>query len=124
MRCFRNLSIKRKLITIIMLTSGVALLLACSAFVIYELLMYRVIMTRELSTIAQIVSETSTAALAFNDQRAARETLAVLKAEPRIVAGCIYTSDGRVFAKYVRGSKPAHVSAPGEDANPDFSPRG
>ena len=59
---FRDLSIKRKLTLVIMLTSTAALLLACGAFVAYELLTFRDVMTQELETLAGIISENSTAA--------------------------------------------------------------
>ena len=102
MMILRNLSIKRKLVAIIMFTSSVALLLACTAFMLYELATYRSTITRELSTIADIVSESTKAAIAFDDPSAAAETLAALLGEPRIVSGCIYTKEGEIFACYIR----------------------
>ena len=41
MSLFKNLSLQRKLTAIIMLTSCIALLLACAAFVGYELFTFR-----------------------------------------------------------------------------------
>jgi hypothetical protein len=95
MQFLRDISIKRKLIGIIMATSTVALMLACSTFLAYELVTYRSTVTQQLTTLAQIVAESSTAALAFDDRRSAGETLAALRAEPNLVAACIYTKDGR-----------------------------
>ena len=103
MQTFRDISIKRKLIGIIMVTSTVALMLACSTFLAYELVTYRKTVTQQLTTLAQIVAQSSTAALAFDDRRSASETLAALRAEPNLVAACIYTKDGRPFAAFVRG---------------------
>ena len=103
MRAFRDISIKSKLIAIIMLTSTVALMLACSMFLGYELITYRKTATRQLATLAQVVADNSTAALAFEDQRSARETLAALRAEPDLAAACLYTKDGRPFAVFLRG---------------------
>lgn len=102
MRVFRDLSIKRKLTLVIMLTSSIALLLACAAFVIYDLVTVRRAMTRSLSILAEIVGANSTAALSFNDQNSAKEVLAALSAEQHIVSACIYTKDGKSFAKYTR----------------------
>jgi signal transduction histidine kinase/CheY-like chemotaxis protein len=102
MRAFRDISIKRKMIGIIMATSTVALMLACSTFLAYELVTYRSTVTQQLTTLAQIVAESSTAALAFDDRRAARETLAALRAEPNLVAACIYTKNGQPFATFLR----------------------
>jgi len=103
MRAFRDLSIKRKLIAIIMLTSTVALLLACSAFLAFEAVTYRETIARRMSAVAQIVAGNSTAALAFDDRRAAAEILAALRTDPSIVSACIYTKDGRPFAAFLHG---------------------
>ncbi len=93
LRTFRDVSIKRKLTLIIMLTSSVALLLAGTAFGTYELIMFRRAMTSHLLTLAEIIGANNTAALAFNDQSAARETLTALSAEPHIVSATIYARD-------------------------------
>jgi signal transduction histidine kinase len=98
----RNVSLKRKLTVIIMLTSGVALLLACVAFVYYERNVFRDSMVRDLTFKADVIGSQSTAALKFNDPKAALEILNKLPTEKHIVAGCIYTRNGKVFAKYQR----------------------
>ncbi len=103
MPAFRNLSIRRKLIGITMVTSTVALVLACSTFLAYELVTYRTTATRQLTTLARIVAGNITASLSFDDRRSANETLSALRAEPNLVAACIYTKDGRPFAVFLRG---------------------
>ena len=113
MPIFRDISIKRKLTLIIMLTSTFALLLACMAFVMYDLIAFRHAMARELSILAEIIGANSTAALSFDHQRAAEEILAALSAEQHIVSACIYAQDGRVFAKYHRGEVNKGFSPPG-----------
>jgi len=102
MRLFQDLSIKRKLTAIIMVISTVALLLSCVAFITYDLLMLRQTMKRDLSVLAGIIGSNSTAALAFDDQNAARETLSALSAEPHVVSACVYSKNGKPFAKYLR----------------------
>ena len=100
MQNFRDLPINRKLMLIIMLTSTAALLLACTAFVIYDIKTFRDAMVDELSSLAEIVGANSTAALTFDDQGAAEEILASLRAKPHIVFACIFAADGSLFAKY------------------------
>src|SRR5438477_12492205 len=100
MKRFQNASIQRKQTSIIMLTCCAALLMACASFVGYELLTFRKEMTRNVTTLAEIIGNNSTAALDFNDNKAAEETLAALRAEPNIVAACLYTRSGQVFARY------------------------
>ena len=85
----RDAPIRRKLMAIMLLTSGLVLLLTCAAFLGYELLTFRATAVRELSTIGQIVAANSTAALAFRNSDDAREVLAALKAEPSIVAATL-----------------------------------
>ncbi len=86
-----------------MMTTTVALMLACSAFLTYEAVTYRKTATRQLTTLAQILAEGSPAMLTFNDRRAANEMLAALRPDPNLVAACLYTRDGRPFAAFVRG---------------------
>src|SRR5436190_17395630 len=108
MRIFKEVSIQRKQTLIIMVISAAALLLACGAFVIYDAVTFRNSMVSNLATLAEIVGKNCTAALAFNDQTVAEETLNALRAEPHIVAACVYKQNGKSFAKYTRlGSKEA-----------------
>src|SRR2546426_585812 len=112
MRAFRDLSIRRKLTLIIMLTSSVALLLACAAFVSYDLYTFRQAKVHDLATLAEIIGSNSTAALTFGDSNSAQEILGALSANQHIAAACIYMGDGRVFAKYLRGDPSARFSPP------------
>jgi signal transduction histidine kinase/ActR/RegA family two-component response regulator len=103
----RDISIKRKLTLIIMVASTVAVLLVSCGFVAYELTTYRQVMTRDLSTLAEVIGNQSTAALAYDDRAAAEEILSALNAKKRIVAAGLYR-DGRLFAQY-----PARPAAAG-----------
>jgi PAS domain S-box-containing protein len=112
----RDTPIRRKLMTIILLTSGLVLLLTCAAFLVYELVTFRQTAVRELSTLGRIVAANSTAALAFQNPDDAGETLAALQAEPQIVAATLYDGGGRLFAHYP-DSLPADAApgTPGPD---------
>lgn len=83
-----------------MLTSSGALVLAGAGFATYEIVLFREGMIRELSVEAEIIGRNSTAALTYGDRSSANEALAALRAEPHIVSACIYSPDGRVFARY------------------------
>lgn len=100
MRSFRDISMKHKLTAIIMLTSTIVLFLASGAFVTNTVVTFRRSMVEKLSALADVIGSNSTAALAFNDQESANETLSALEAEPHITLACIYTEDGKVFAEY------------------------
>lgn len=96
----RNIPIRRRLMTIMLLTSGLVLLLTCAAFLGYEALTFRGTAIRQLSTLGQITALNSTAALAFQNADDARETLAPLRVEPNILSAVLYDARGRVFARY------------------------
>ncbi|MGA3025421.1 MAG: ATP-binding protein [Bryobacteraceae bacterium] len=101
---------------IIMVTNAAALLLAGLGIVGSDLFLFRRYLERDLSALARIVADNSTAALAFDDPRAATETLAALRARPHLVAACIYRPDGTALAKYSRRDAPsACPSAAGQD---------
>jgi hypothetical protein len=96
----RDAPIRRKLMRIMLLTSGLVLLLTCAAFLSYELLTFRQTAVRELSTVGRLIAANSTASLAFQNPDDEREVMAALKAEPNIVAAALYDADGRLFAVY------------------------
>src|SRR6185295_19062724 len=114
MRAFRNIPIRRKLTAIIMLTSSIALLVACAVFVAYDQVAMRTAMTRNLSAVAQMVGANSTAALTFGDQTSAEEILASLRAEPQVVSACIYSEHKTPFASYVRGDSAENFRPPAD----------
>ena len=53
----RDLSIKHKLTRLIMLTTGIALTLACVALVGYDMVTYRATLIRSLSILTEVVSD-------------------------------------------------------------------
>src|SRR2546428_7556894 len=95
-------SISRKLTWMNMLVSGAALLLACAAFIAFDMITFRQAMLRNLSTQAQIIGSNSVSALLFNDPQSAENTLLALKAAPNILSAQVYTPAGRPFATYSR----------------------
>lgn len=117
MRALRDVPIKRKLIIINTVTSGVTLLLACLAFMAYELVVFRESMISDLSTTAAIVGSNSAAALTFDDTASAEQTLRSLQTHPHIVSAAVYGSDDKVFARYRRPGPASAFEprAPGAD---------
>lgn len=98
----RDCSIKKKLTLMNMLVSGTTLLLACMAFGVYELTMFRSSTVQNLSIQAQIAGANSASALLFNDAKSAVNTLSALKAAHTVLSAGIYTLDGEPFAVYRR----------------------
>jgi signal transduction histidine kinase/CheY-like chemotaxis protein len=100
-----NLSIKRKLILMTMLTSSMALFLSSASFLIYDLMSFRHLLTQDLTTQAEIIGYNSAAAIAFGDESAASATLSALTAKGDIVAAALYSPKGKMFAHYFRGRR-------------------
>ena len=102
MLSLRDIPIKQKLMIIIMATTTAALLLAGAGIVASDAFLFRSYLQRDLSGLARMAADNSTAALEFDDRQVAAETLAALRARTHLVSACIYKSDGTVFAKYTR----------------------
>ena len=111
---FRDTPIRRKLMVILMLISGVVVLLTGGAFVGNELLTFKDKAFQGLTTLGVIIASNSTASLAFDNNADATEVLSALKARPQIVAAALYDRNGRLFARY-----PATAAATSFRTSPD-----
>jgi diguanylate cyclase (GGDEF)-like protein len=110
---FQELPISRKLMLIIMGTCAVALVATAVGLVTYELLTFRDDVTRDLSTIAEVMAVNTSAALYFEVPDSAEEILRVLDGRAHVNAACLYTAGGDIFASFVRaGSGSACPAAP------------
>jgi len=107
-----NRSITKKLTRMNMLVSGAALLIACVAFVAYDLVTFRQAMVYNLSIQAQMAGSNSVSPLLFNDPQAAENTLSALTAAPNVISAGIYTVDGRPFATYWRDAHGQTLTLP------------
>jgi signal transduction histidine kinase len=99
----RNLSIPNKIVAIITIISAAALLLASGAVIAYDFIAARRDLRASTEIVARIVADNTTAAVSFNDQGAAADTLNSLRSEPSIVDSCIYTPAG-LFAEHTVAS--------------------
>jgi signal transduction histidine kinase/DNA-binding NarL/FixJ family response regulator len=108
----QNLSIKRKLTLITMLTSSAALVLSAFSFLIYDLISFRHLLIQDLMTQAEIIGYNSAGAMEFKDVSAATATLAALTAKEDIVSAVLYGRDYKAFAYYSRGNIAAPAVVP------------
>lgn len=95
-------SIRRKLLSLIMLVSGLALLLSGLAFVSYDWMVIKKDMDRNLQALTEIIGNNSAAALVSRDAAGAWRTLKGLEARKEIEAACLYDSNNQIFTKYHR----------------------
>lgn len=113
--------IRKKLMRIVLVTSGVVLLLTCASFFGYEFFTYRETAKHELGTIGKIIANNSSGSVAFLSYEDANEVLQAMHNEKDIVAACLYDKDGNVFVKYPAkfppSSIPLHPKAEGYEFN-------
>ena len=102
MRKFQNLPIKWKLTLAMLLTSVVAVLLLGSALFLAGMLHMRNLQVQETAGLAVIVGGNCAGALENRDVKAAQKELGQIAANPTIEDACLYTTDGRLLARYTR----------------------
>ena len=100
-------SIRSRLIAMMLLSSVVALLAASVTIFAVEGERAKQVLNDELSVIANLVGNHSTAALSFVDQATAQESLASLAGMPNIEAACLLDENKAIFVSYHRPDAPA-----------------
>ncbi|MGK5051303.1 ATP-binding protein [Janthinobacterium sp. RB2P8] len=111
-------SIRHKLMSVVLLTTLVALVISLGTIVVYDLRAYHRNLVADISTQAELLGHMSSAALAFDDERLALENLNLMRIRPRVSAGALYKADGSLFASYRAnqsvGELPAKAGKEGE----------
>lgn len=108
-------TVRGKLMRVVLLTTLIALCFAGIAMLTVDLTRYQKSWASDLSTEASILAVSIAPALAFNDHEAAVRNLSALKARPRVVAAALYSTDGTVYASFVRdGALPIPSQPPPE----------
>ena len=111
-QAFQNLGISSKLRVVIVASSVFTLLLASVSVLTFQWWNIRQEVSRDLLVQSQILASNSTAALKFQDEKAAAEMLAALKANPHVLSGSLFQSDGKLLARHGDAtSSPAKLSA-------------
>jgi signal transduction histidine kinase/CheY-like chemotaxis protein/HPt (histidine-containing phosphotransfer) domain-containing protein len=102
MHLITDRSIRGKLMWISMLTSTVAVILACVAFGLYEMINYRHQMTRDLSVLTQMIEEEQAAGRQLSDPEVVKEVNSWASKQHSIALACVYSKDGKLVIKYAR----------------------
>lgn len=109
-------SVQQKLLALVLLSTLAALFVAIAAMTAYDLRLYHRSWIADLSTQADLLGRTSAPALAFDDARAAKENLELMRYRPKVRAAAIYDARGRLFASFVaEGSGEAFPRLPEAD---------
>ena len=98
-----RLPIQRKLVALALFVSTAALLVALLGLTVFDVYQYRTRAGDDAATLAALIAENSAAAVAFQDEAAATETLSTVRIRQAVTRACIYLEDGRLFASYARG---------------------
>ena len=110
MQPFRNWSIRHKLTAILAVIACIAAITVAMLIAVFDVAALRRSMARDVSTLADVLAQNSTAALAFHDPGSARDVLRALNADPSVTAAGIYTKEGELFAEYKRAD--VHLRLP------------
>jgi signal transduction histidine kinase/HAMP domain-containing protein len=108
----RDLSLKHKLIAIIMLTCTSALFLAGTIFTAWEWVSLRRAMVRDLSTQARIIGDNCNASVSLDDDKDANSVLKSVEGVPSILKACLYKKEGALFASHFHAGADRSVPDP------------
>ena len=106
---FRNAPIQKKIVAIILLTSGLVLAGSSVVFMINEAVSFRSDARKSLESTANVIGNNSVAAVMFKDHKVAEESFAGLPNNESILAAYLLTDDNEVLASYV-----SDKAAPGD----------
>ena len=96
-----DISIRKKLIVIIVFSSLLVSLVTTALLVGQELYSFRRSMVRDLAGLARVIGINCAAPMEFMDSETAEEVLSSLSARSHILQAAVYTKDEKLFARYV-----------------------
>ncbi len=116
MKVSKARSLRTKLLGVILATTFVAVAVALTAMVGYDLHAYHRSWTDDMSAQAELLGRTTAVALTFDDSKAANENLSLLQLRPQVRAAAIYGARGTLFASYIaKAGDPAIPAAAAPD---------
>ena len=98
---FRDAPIRKKLVAVILLTSGLVLAGSSIVFVVNEALSFRTDARKALESTATVIGSNSVAAVMFGDAKVADESLLGLRRNESILAAYLLTGENEILAAYV-----------------------
>jgi signal transduction histidine kinase len=104
MKAFRDQPIARKALILGVVPTVATILLVILASIISTYYQARINMVRDLEAESALVSDSVSAALAFNDQKTAGDTLRAYRSKTNIDAVCVFDSASRLFSSFERVS--------------------
>ena len=108
---FARMSIRRKLVLMVMLVSIIAIILVSLSFIGYEWYTFRQRMVDDLTVLTSVIGDNCSGALSFDDPTDAQEVLRALRAKDPIEFACLYSLSGDVLTTYLRDES-GHIIPP------------
>ena len=96
--------LRTQLLGMALLVSSLSLVSAAGLLYLFERQSALESLRGDLTSLAELVANRTSAAMAFNDAEAAGESLRALGKIPAVGMGCLVDDDGQAFAGYARGS--------------------
>jgi PAS domain S-box-containing protein len=106
MKLVSNLSIRNKIILMVLAATFPALLLSNSIFLYNDLKLLKEEILRNLTVQASVVGGNSRSSLIFDDEAMASKTLSSFKTDKQIVSAAIFDSKDKVFASFISDEWP------------------
>jgi hypothetical protein len=102
MRLLNKISIRNKLISIILLVSTFSLLVGFTVVILNDIKTFKSDLAQSMVTTTRIIGDYSVTDLAFKDKEASQKTLAELAGIASVEAAYLFDIDGKLFSYYVR----------------------
>ncbi len=100
MKSFTRLSIKYKLIVVVLLTTTIGLTIAATAFLSYDRINQRNALIHEMLILSKVIALRSAVAVSFKDQKNAADNLSALGIRKNVRMACMYDKSGELFVKF------------------------
>jgi len=101
-----------KIVLLLTGCSFISLLIACSAFVLFDRQTHLKLGFERLEQQAKFMAAFSDTAVAFDDQLTATNLLNNLGLDSHLIVGAVFRADGSEFARYVRSDSPFQMKLP------------
>ncbi|MYN27287.1 response regulator [Duganella levis] len=111
---FERSGLSQKLTIMSVVSTGSALLLVFVAFAATAVLSHSEDSRQQLSSLAGVIGSNSRSALLYVDRHQAEQTLATLAVEEDILQAALYSSDGKLLARYTSPRLPQKQTGPDE----------
>lgn len=106
MKLFSNLSIRNKLIFIIVIVTTIIIGTGFSITIIYDNITFKNDMIKNTKINAQLISEYCIVPLTFGDQKVAKSVIEKIRTIPSITTACVYDEQNNLFVSYQKVPDP------------------